>query len=182
MKYLLIITIIISSCKKQTIEQEENVESSDQVFKISIMNTWQLTNAWIYFENIETGQKIKYDHFSPTKDISSIRHLYPWHGIETIEQGVTTWEFTHLKVGPSIYEFVLNHKDTMAVKLSEGFKSIIEHPQSSNSNNMHLGGSAKPFQAWTEDGVNLKISIHDAYTSINNMNYNYFNILEFKPQ
>ena len=70
----------------------------------------------------------------------------------------------------------------MAYKHSSSYKSIIEHPQAQNASDMHLGGSARPFSTWTEDGVNIKIMVHEAYVTIDNYNYKYFNVLEFKPQ
>ena len=171
----------VLSCKKESLQPVE-VPETEEVFKVNLFDKWELVDGWIYFENIETGQKTKLSHFGPNKTTSSIRYPYPWNGIEIIEKDQTTWEFRNIILGSSIYEFVLNEQDTMAYKHSSSYKSIIEHPQASSNSDMHLGGSTKPFSSWTEDGVNIKIMVHKAYTTIDNYNYKYFNVLEFKPQ
>ena len=176
-----IFLLVLISCTKEVIEPIQTLEDTETNITVSLFNKWVLTDAWIYFENIETGQKSKYSHFDDNKTTSSIRYPSAINEIELIKKDTTKWEFTALKNGSNMYDFILNDHYTIAFKASNSFYSIIEHPGTQNGQDLQLGGSALPFTPWTEDGVNLKVLIFQAYTSIDNYNYNYFNILEFKP-
>lgn len=145
------------------------------------MVEWQLVGGVMYMENIETGYKVKYNHFGPSRTVSSLRYSGTELEIEELELGVTTWQFK----APSMYnyEFILN-KDSLnpyGYQESASYRSIIEHP-TAGFGDQQMGGSARPFVAYTEDydaGL-LNIRIQEAYEGIDGYNWKYFSVLTFK--
>jgi hypothetical protein len=146
------------------------------------MVEWQLVGGVMYMENMETGYKVKYDHFGPSRTKSSLRYSGAELEIEELELGVTTWQF---KVNTMYdYEFILD-KDSLnpyGYQESASYRSIIEHPKALSYGERQMGGSARPFVAYTKDydrGL-INIRIQEAYESIDGYNWNYFSVLTFK--
>jgi hypothetical protein len=164
--YILILALVfLFGCQK-----EKNLE---------IWGKWVLVDGEIYVENLETYEKIKYKHFGDGKTVSSMNAFSPPnYDIEKLEQNVTTWEFKPEG------EFILNgdYEHPMGIDIGEYNKTIIEHPTADEPDEIRLGGSARPFQAYTYDydaGLIIVI-IHEKYEVHNGYNHTYHNELIFR--
>ena len=186
--YILILTsLAFTSCKKeeykpinQEIEEAATIEEG-----IVLYGEWKLVSGKMYIENMETGEKTVYDHFSPTKTTSSLRYSGAQLEFETIEQNVTTWEFIAPPNWQGYGEFILDG-DTLqpyGLYIVEDMWSIIEHPTATAST-MQLGGSSRPVQAVVTDYTNQQVAftVQEAYESIGGYNCNYYSELIFQKQ
>jgi hypothetical protein len=131
--YLLILSIslILTSCKKDN--------------ELNIYGTWVLVDGTLYVDNMETGEKTKYHHFADGKTRSQLSGFNkPTIGFEVLIKDSTTWEFKRNG------DFILNGNvdSPMFCNIRGYYMSIIEHPTSGIS---MLGGSARPFEAYTYD-------------------------------
>ena len=170
--YILILTsLVFTSCTKEKYEpintQIEEVATIEE--GIVLYGEWKLMSGKMYIENMETGEKTVYDHFSPTKETSSLRYSGAQLEFEVIVQNVTTWEFIAPPNWQGYGEFILDG-DTLqpyGLYILENMWSIIEHPTATSST-MQLGGSSRPIQA--------------AYESIGGYNCNYYSELIFQKQ
>jgi hypothetical protein len=162
---LLAVLLIFTSCEKEK--------------KLDIWGKWVLVDGHAYVENMETYEKIKYQHFGAGKTVSALTvYNQPSYNLEIIEQDVTTWEF--LKNG----DFILNddYEHPMAVDYGQYNKTIIEHPTADEPDEIQLGGSAKPFSAYTYDYDSklIIIQIQEQVGSHNGYNVEWRNELVFR--
>jgi len=185
-RILLVLSIALSvvSCKKEIIYPTDELPAvvpvgPDTTNTVSIWGEFVITDAVMYVDNHETGQKTKYQHFSPTKSTSSLRMDGSMFDIENIEQNVTTYAFYRPLNGTG--NFVLNGDTTKlyAVRYSGNNKTIIEHPTAFTQ---LMGGSSRPFSGWTTDLANKVIVIHiqEMEGSMNGYNVHYFTELTLK--
>jgi len=188
---LLSFTLVFTSCQKEdykTIDETNRTtleEKGEIVEGILIYGEWKLLSGQMFIENLDTGSKEVYDHFSPTKPVSSLRYSGAVLEIETIEANVTTWSF----IAPSNFigagDFWLGNDSIQPYGLQvmgEHF-SIIEHPTATAST-MQLGGSSIPFTTVVEDYTNQIVifTIQEAYENINGYNCRYYSELRFQKQ
>ena len=166
---LLALTAMLGSCKKHDND-------------LKPWGKWILRDACMYV-TYDNGEKIKLDHFSPTKTVSSLR--YDGHSlfdIENIAKNVTTWSFYRPYSNPGAGLFVLNC-DTAKhylVQYTGKNTSIIESDRMPLQSN--LGGSARPFQGVTTDYDNgiIAVTIEEVVGSINGRNCNYYTVLSMQ--
>ncbi len=183
-------TFLFTSCTKETYEpikpiSQEIEEAGTTEEGILLYGEWKLISGKMYIENMETGEKTVYDHFSPTKTTSSLRYSGAQLEFETIEQNVTTWEFIAPPNWNGYGEFILNN-DTVqpyGLYVMDENWSVIEHPTATTPT-MQLGGSARPLQAVVVDyGLEcVAFTVQEAYEVIDGYNCNYYSELIFKKQ
>ena len=151
---------------------------------ISIYGKWVLQDAFLYMDNLETGEKIKYDHFGPNKTVSSLRFSGAILPIEVIEKGVTTWEFTAPNRIPGYGKFILNNdaSELYGFYVTNNNWTIVEDPSITTATDMNLGGSSRPLRVYLEDYSQqiCKFYVQEAYESVNGYNVHYFSELVFK--
>ncbi len=181
--YLIVFLFVLISCEKEEINPNNVTPTEEAPQEIRLYGEWLLVGGTLYLENIETHVKTKYDHFGPNKTISSLDLGGSDLEIEEIELDVTTWAFYQPYTVPGYGEFVLNHDSITpyGFYVTRHNWSIVEHPQS-NQSNMQLGGSSRPISATicSMSDTTVYFYIQEAYTSINSMNYKYFSELKFK--
>lgn len=179
---LLVVLSLTVSCKKETIEPNNNT-NTEEIQEIGLYGKWVLVGGSMYITNMETGEKTKYNHFGPNKTVSSLDYNGADIEFEVIELGVTTWSFYRPPSVPGFGEFVLNDdlNNPYGFFVTNNNWTIMEHPQS-NSSNMQLGGSSRPIDATICDisDSTVYFYVQNAYTSIDNQNYSYFSELKFK--
>jgi len=132
---LLAFVLVFSSCEK-----EETT--------LKLIGTWLLFDGYLYMDNMETYEKIKYEHFGDGKTTSQLTGFNkPDFEIESLEQNVTTWEFQ--RDG----DVILNGDEDkpMFLEVTGNWTTIIEHPDPPKPVITMLGGSARPFQGYTYD-------------------------------
>ncbi len=181
--YSIIVVFSLISCQKEEIKPNNQVTTQEQPQEIRLYGKWLLVGGSLYLENIETHQKTKYDHFGPGKTISSLDLDGSDIEIEDIELNVTTWAFYQPYTVPGYGKFVLNN-DTIqpyGFYVTKHNWSIVEHPQSTQSN-MQMNGSSRPISAviCNMSDTTVYFYIQEDYTSIDNMNYKYISELKFK--
>jgi hypothetical protein len=181
--YLIIsASLFLTSCHKQNIQP--NTQPATEISQeLRLYGKWLLVGGSMYMENLETGQKTKYDHFGPGKTISSLDYNGSDLDIEVIEVNVTTWSFYQPPAVPGYGRFALNGDtlNTYGFYVTKNNWTIMENPQATAST-MQMGGSTRPISATI---CNLSDStayfyIQEGYTSINNQNYRYISELKFK--
>lgn len=181
--HFLIFTLVLvtSSCQKEDIRP--NVPEEQTIEEIRLYGKWLLVGGCMYMTNLETSQKIKYEHFGPNKTISSLDYNGSDLEIETIELNVTTWAFYAPPAVPGYGEFILNDdmQNPYGFYVTKNNWTIMEHPQATASN-MQMGGSSRPINAqivnFSDSTVNFYIQ--EGYTSINGQNYSYISELKFR--
>jgi hypothetical protein len=176
MKNIVFLFLVISlfSCKKEDVKPVS--VKNDQV---SIYGTWVVVEATMFFENVETGSKYKYSHFSDTKSRSSIRFggsLYP---IESIIKDSTTYEINRPYSEPGSSEFIVNNDSLNPYHFYQtaSYYQLIEDPGCMDRKCLRFGGSAIPLIFYHDndgDTLTMNLKIHEAYTVINNYNTKYF--------
>ena len=181
--YLIICTsLVLTSCNKQNIQP--NTQPPVQVDqKIVIYGEWVLVGGSMYMENLETGQKTKYEHFGPGKTVSSLDYNGSDIPIEVIELNVTTWSFYAPPAVPGYGRFALNG-DTLnpyGFYVTKNNWTIMENPQATASTTQ-MGGSTRPITATicNFSDSTAYFYIQEGYTSINNQNYSYISEIKFK--
>ncbi len=180
-------TFFFTSCTKEEIKpvSQEIEEAGTTEEGILLYGEWKLISGKMYIENMETGEKTVYDHFSPTKTTSSLRYSGAQLEFETIEQNVTTWEFIAPPNWNGYGEFILDGDtlDPYGLYVMDENWSVIEHPTATAST-MQLGGSARPLQAVVVDyGLErVAFTVQEAYEAIDGYNCNYYSELIFEKQ
>ena len=186
--YILILTsLVFTSCKKEELKpiNQEIEEAATIEEGIILYGEWILVSGKMYIENMETGEKTVYDHFSPTKTTSSLRYGGTQFEFESIEQGVTSWEFCAPPNWNGYGEFILDN-DTInpyGLYVLEDNWSVVEHPTATAST-MQLGGSSRPLQAVVTDYSSQQVAftVQEAYESIDGYNCNYYSELIFEKE
>jgi hypothetical protein len=181
--YLIIASfLVLTSCKKEDIQPNSQVPTEVNQ-EIGIYGKWVLVGGSMYVENMETGQKTKYDHFGLGKTTSSLNYDGSLFDIEAIEVNVTTWSFYQPPSVPGYGDFVLNGdtQNPYGFYVTKNNWTIMENPQSTSAN-MQMGGSSRPITATICDYSDSTVYfyIQEGYTSIDNQNYTYISELKFK--
>jgi len=189
--YILSLSIFLfTSCTKETYEpikpiSQEIEEAGTTEEGVLLYGEWKLISGKMYIENMETGEKTVYDHFSPTKTTSSLRYSGAQLEFETIEQNVTTWEFIAPPNWNGYGEFILDgdNNNPYGLYVMDDNWSVIEHPTATTST-MQLGGSARPLQAVVVDYSleRVAFTVQEAYEAIDGYNCNYYSELIFEKQ
>lgn len=182
------------SCEKETLIEEPSNSISvekNRTVQDTIYGKWLLVDARMYvnFSDVMTptcGDKVYYEHFSNERTISSLRHDGYYFPIEVIEKDKTVWEFKAPPSVPGTGEFILNedYEHPMGFQVLYGSTSsfiwkIIEHPLTTNIEDMQLGGSARQFNAYSTGRGTITIQIQLVESSIGGYNCTYFNELDF---
>jgi len=181
--YLIIAaSLVLVSCKKENPQPNPQIPT-DLNQEIRLYGKWLLVGGSMYVENIETGQKTKYDHFGPGKTVSSLNYDGSEFEIEVIELNTTTWSFYEPPAVPGFGDFVLNGdiQHPYGFYVTKNNWTIMENPQSTSSN-MQMGGSSRPISSAICDYSDSTVYfyVQEGYTSINNQNYTYISELKFK--
>lgn len=178
----LFLTLGLFSCKKEVIDPIDPTVEVVEDQEINIAHkTFVLVQGFVYLENMDTGDKTRYDHFDITKKVSGMRLGSFEYPLERLEEDVTTWTFMPKTNG--LYEFYLNGDSLNPYEFTGGYGqySIIEHRNAKIGGDItiKMGGSAKPIQVFTHnyDANLIKIYTHEAYTNIDGVQFTYFNEL-----
>jgi len=183
--YLVVVVILMPtfvSCKKEVIEPN-SVEENSYIEEIRLYGQWLLLDGFTYVENLTTGERVRYNHFDETKNVSGLRFGNADFPFEIIEKNVTTWSFFEPPSVPGYGEFVLNDEieTPMGFYVTKSNWSIIEHPVSGTTNSQ-LGGVARPLSAviynYSDSIVNFYVQ--EGYANVNGYNVKYVNELRFK--
>jgi hypothetical protein len=159
---ILTLLILTVSCKKNN--------------ELTLAGKWVLVDGFLYVQDMETGQKVKYEHFGNGKTVSQLTGFnLPNFEFERIEQNVTTWEFKPNR------DFILNdnYAAPLYCQITGEWYTLTENP---NTNVRVLGGSARPFTPYTYDYKNkiIAIQIQNQVGSLNGRNIEWYNLLIFK--
>jgi hypothetical protein len=181
--YLIIAaSLVLVSCKKENLKPNSQITAQVNQ-EIRLYGKWLLVGGSMYVENIETGEKTKYDHFGPGKTTSSLNYDGSVFAIEVIELNTTTWSFYEPPAVPGFGDFVLNGdiQHPYGFYVTKNNWTIMEHPQSTSSNTQ-MGGSSRPISAsiCNYSDSTVYFYVQEGYTSINNQNYTYISELKFK--
>tara|TARA_Y100000389_G_scaffold82433_2_gene79037 strand:- start:2703 stop:3281 length:579 start_codon:yes stop_codon:yes gene_type:complete len=174
---LLLSFIVLTSCKKEEpLQPIQEVEESTE--EVRIYGKWLLLDATMYVENLETHEKTSFSHFDANKSKSSLRYSGSMYDFEDIEQYETTWEFYPPSYVPGYGEFIFN-SDTIqpyGFYVTRSEWTIVEHPLTNNTNDMLLGGSARPIEAYMYDYNDSIVNfyVQNAYENIDGWNCTYF--------
>lgn len=173
--------LLFSSCEKEPITEPVKTADSNEIKGISLNGRWLLIGGKMYMENLETGDKVVYNHFDSTKTKSTLRYEGAFFNIEKLELNVTTWAFYKPKRIPGCGRFILNgdSANQYGFNMTTSNWTIIESP---TSGIQQMGGSARPISAdlinYNEKIVEFKIQ--ETYNSIKGENWTYFSMLKFK--
>jgi hypothetical protein len=185
MKNLLVVLTLIfgftlTSCHKEEVTPPNTL--IEEVETISVFGEWLLVDGKMYMENLETGEKTVYDHFGPTKSVSSLRYDGYMFEFERIVVDSTLWTFTTPYNIPGTGQFWLDNDSIQpyGFYVTDTNMTIVENSVGVTQ----LGGSARPITAFIdEDGTNsVNFFVQEAYESINGVNYKYFSELTFQKQ
>ena len=181
--YLIIVaSLVLVSCKKENLNPNPQIPTHVNQ-EIRLYGKWLLVGGSMYVENIETGEKTKYDHFGPGKTTSSLNYDGSVFAIEVLELNTTTWSFYEPPAVPGFGDFVLNGdiQHPYGFYVTKNNWTIMEHPQSTSSNTQ-MGGSSRPISAsiCNYSDSTVYFYVQEGYTSINNQNYTYISELKFK--
>ena len=168
MKYTKIIfflttILLFSSCKKEEpLRPNNTVVSNSEVYEFIDID-WVLSDSRFYMENLDNGDKNFYDHFGSSQFQST---LDPISGadipFDSISQGVTTWRFTSnnfILNSVKYYEFTHTENTVVAVGMENG--------------------SSRPMTIIDIDDVSITFKVHEAYGSLDGINYAYYSTLTF---
>lgn len=184
---LVLVSLALFSCKKEEVEPDlgpyrsEYPTFEDDGYHIDD-KTFILISGKLYMENVETGEKVVFDHFGDGKTVSGMRAGNYEYEIEKLEQFKTTWGF----YSTNRLEFYLNGDtlDPYEIQESSYSNRIIEHSQSSTNGpiTIKMGGSSKPFTIGVvdEEADIIRVYINEAYTDLNGEQWTYFNELDFQ--
>jgi hypothetical protein len=184
---LLALSLVLVSCKKEEIKpvEEEQEEAGQVDEEIRIYGKWVLVDATMYVENLETGSRTQYNHFDDTQKVSTLRYDgNPEYEFEIIEKDSTTWSFYPPDYVPGYGEFVLDGDtaNPMGFYVTKSDWTIMEHPTSTSYDDMQLGGSSRPIEAYVYDYgeqiVDFYVQI--AYENIDGYNCKYFTEMRMK--
>jgi len=180
---LLAIVIILSSCQKE-FDYPTNRYADATIVDGDTVGRWGtfiVVDAVMYVENLETGEKKVYQHFSPTKRISSLRWEGSIYPIETIIKDSTTYTFYRPR--GSYGNFVLNSDTSQHynVYYKGMYSTIIEDPVYGMQQQM-MGGSARPFscQVWDSKEKTIAMQIQETADNIDGYNVRYWTQLKLK--
>lgn len=181
--YLIIVaSLVLVSCKKENLNPNPQIPTQVNQ-EIRLYGKWLLVGGSMYVENMETGEKTKYDHFGPGKTTSSLNYDGSVFAIEVLELNTTTWSFYEPPAVPGFGDFVLNGdiQHPYGFYVTKNNWTIMEHPQSTSSNTQ-MGGSSRPISAsiCNYSDSTVYFYVQEGYTSINNQNYTYISELKFK--
>jgi len=181
----ILLTLSLFSCKKEEVEPDLGINRvaypTEFATGYEIDNkTFRLISGKMYMENMETGNKVVYDHFDENQTISSMNYGGIELEIEKLEVNVTTWGF----YSTDRLEFRVNGDSIDVYECTQNSfgMSIIDHGQSSNNGPIthKLNGSSKPFRIEHVGNDVIQVYINESYVTINNEQYSYFNELYFE--
>lgn len=179
-RILIFVSLFLISCKKEEIKPD--LSNNDTLEEIRLYGKWLLLDGYIYVDNLETKERVRYNHFDIDKQVSGLHFGNYNFNFEKIEQNITTWQFFEPPFVPGVGEFVLNSVDTLGFNVTKNSWRIIEHPVSGITN-QQIGGSARPIMGTEIIDFNDSIVafyIQQGYTNLNGNNISYINKLIFK--
>jgi len=165
---ILLSQFIISCNKEKKVVYPAQVQTSTYSSVVStIGKEYVLDSAVIYFENQSNGAKIYYNHFDTIQKKSV---LDPFYGavipFDSLLQGMTKWKFL-----PN-YKFQLN--DSLVYNF-EQINNVFRVYGLEN-------GSARPIEFLHALENTLVVKVFESYTTINNVDYRFYNVLHFKEK
>lgn len=178
----LILGLTLTSCHKEDINPNQDlVEDAGTIDeKISIFGDWLLIDGKMYMENIETGEKVVYNHFDANQTVSTLRYEGVMYEFERIVDDSTTWTFKQPNSVPGMGQFWLNNDSIQpyGFYVTNSNMSITEY----SSVDQQLGGSARPIRAYIKNYANQEVNfyVQEAYTEIDGQTWKYFSELTFK--
>ena len=187
--YLLLVSLSIFSCQKDNLSENNvtntEISADNSNDTISIQGTFLLISCKMYIHNLETNEKIYYNHFDNIKLKSSLNYEGSNYDIEKLEKNKTTWQFTLPNYLPGYGEFILNgdKNNPYGFYMTKSNWAIVEHPLSNTNNiTVKMGGSSKPLLAHLIDKNERTVMfiIHEDYANINGYNCTYISELKFK--
>jgi len=187
--YVLVFGLLFISCQKEypypsngSPNEVPTIGGYDTNLVLSRFGKFVITDAVMYVENHETGEKFQFNHFGPNKNISSMRWGGSLFDIETIIKDSTTYSFWRTTSGGNgMGKFVLNDDFSRYYMINYMglHTTIIEDPTHGQQN---MGGSARPFSGYTiskKDSL-IGINIQEMEGSINGYNCHYWTQLTLK--
>lgn len=161
--FLILTVLTTNSCKKEEqLKPNNTVVNNNQVYELLDID-WVLHSGRFYMENMDNGDKNFYDHFGLSQFQST---LDPINGadipFDTISQGITTWRFTSnnfILNNVNYYEFTYTENTVVAVGMENG--------------------SSRPMTIIDIDDISITFKVHEAYGSIDGVNYSYYTTLTF---
>ena len=184
--FLLVISFftLLTSCEKEypypTDSYQITLTPIDNSPAVTLWGKFRVISAVMYVDNKETGEHYVFNHFSPTKDTSSLRWGGSQFEIETIIKNQTTYSFYRPVGYPGYGKFELNSDSTKhyAVYFIGQNKTIVEDPVYGMTQQL-IGGSSRPFSGQTVDYANkiVRMQIQEMEGSINGYNCHYWSEL-----
>jgi len=179
--FVLALALTFTSCQKEDIQPNVEVVEVEET-GIDLYGEWKLLDGQMFIENMDTGVNSVYDHFSPTKPTSSLRYEGAQFEFETIEAGVTTWEFIAAPNLGAYGEFILNGdtNEPYGLNITNSHWTVMEHATGASQ----LGGSSRPISAEVEsyDDNIVVFLVQEGSTSIGGYNCMYYSKLRFQKQ
>jgi hypothetical protein len=150
---LIIITTFLGCKKYEPLEELPNIEETE----------WVLVSGRTYTENLSSGEKFYYDHFSSSKTTSNL-DIFGGSSIDfdNVEVNVTTWYFSN-------EVFTLNNLQSYEYTKYSGQYNIIGLP---NGSSRDLG-----VIEFNEDV--MTVILYESNESYNGDNYHYYSTLTF---
>jgi hypothetical protein len=160
---ILALTLTFVSCKKEELKpiNDNTVVENNAPFEGV---NWVLSEARVYLENIDNGEKYVYDYFGGgvTEANTHIFGGYTGVTLDSIKQNYTTWFFQN-------GTFTLNGTDSWEYTDYNMTYSPIGL----------VGGTSRPIEVTHVDDESMTVTYHEAYGSNNGINYNYYSELTF---
>ena len=185
---MVLIVLLFSSCEKT----EMNDPSKDDGTEVPSLDNGETIDRWgvfliidavMYVENLTTGEKWFYNHFSLSKSRSSLRWGGSIFDIEEIIQDTTTYTFYKPTSYPGNGCFILNGDKAKhyMVHYIGLYTTIIEDPVYGFEEQL-ISGSARPFsgQVWDADEQTIAIQIQETIETINGEDVRYWTQLKLK--
>lgn len=160
----LVLVGFLFSCEKEEPKPKVNniVVIDDSLYDFTDID-WSLYSGRFYMENMSNGEKTVFNHFGNGKLISV---LDPINGcdvrMDTIITKVTKWRFSSDK-------FILNGTDFYDFTHTNNTISVIGLEN----------GSSRPITIVELNETSLTVIVHEAYGSIDGVNYRYYTTLTF---
>lgn len=178
--------VALSSCTKEPMPSDAYAVDPIGVDEGPTIDRWGMflvIDAVMYIDNLETGEKTVFNHFSSIKSRSSLRWGGSMYDIEVIIKDTTTYSFYEPINFPGIGNFVLNGDTSKhyGVNYIGSYNTIIEDPVYGVTQPL-MGGSSRPYsaQVWDYNSSTIAMQIQEEVGSINGQNVRYWTQLKLK--
>jgi hypothetical protein len=164
--FLLLLCAFLFSCQdSESVENQEELDSINNIIYPVEGIDWVLTHGYIYIDNLDSQEKDVYEHFGANKYKSSTSIFdSSFVLMDSLHKDVTNWKFNN-------GTFSLNDNHIFDYEYNSFSNTYI--PYGLN------GGTSRPIQVITVTDNILVVRVAERYNSYNNTNYNYWSILTF---